>query len=72
VDGRSRRIQLWGGISAPTGIGRRGSGGRSSKRAIFLTNHEDVFARDEVQDAGPASRSQGRPFVRKDNAQTII
>src|SRR5947209_20167628 len=38
VDGRSRRIQpRWGGITAPTYIGRRGGVARSNHVAIFLT-----------------------------------
>ena len=38
VDGRSRRIQpRWGGITAPTYIGRSRVGARSKDRAIFLT-----------------------------------
>jgi hypothetical protein len=38
VDGRSRRIQpRWGGITAPTHIGRRRAAARSNRLAIFLT-----------------------------------
>src|SRR6202022_3872408 len=38
VDGRSRRIQpRWGGITAPTSIGRDRVAGRSNGVAIFLT-----------------------------------
>src|ERR1700720_3513400 len=38
VDGRSRRIQpRWGGITAPTHIGRRRAAPRSNRFAIFLT-----------------------------------
>src|SRR3979409_1126348 len=38
VDGRSRRIQpRWGGITAPTHIGRRRPPARSNPSAIFLT-----------------------------------
>ena len=37
VDGRSRRIQpRWGGITAPTHIGRSRVGARSKRRAIFF------------------------------------
>lgn len=38
VDGRSRRIRpRWGGITAPTSIGRGGGATRSNGAAIFLT-----------------------------------
>src|SRR5258708_2292781 len=38
VDGRSRQIQpRWGGITAPTAIGRDRAAGRSNGVAIFLT-----------------------------------
>jgi hypothetical protein len=38
VDGRSRRIQpRWGGITAPTSIGRGGLVKRSKRRRLFLT-----------------------------------
>jgi hypothetical protein len=39
VDGRSRRIQpRWGGITAPTLIGRGGLAKRSKRRQLFLTS----------------------------------
>jgi hypothetical protein len=39
VDGRSRRIQpRWGGITAPTLIGRGGLAKRSKGRRLFLTS----------------------------------
>src|SRR5215472_8324427 len=45
VDGRSRLIQLWGGITAPTPIGRRGDAPRSRRRSIFLTVRQGVLTR---------------------------
>src|SRR6478752_5777545 len=49
VDGRSRRIQpRWGGITAPTYIGRSRVGRRSTDRAIFLTFLPGVFGRESI------------------------
>jgi hypothetical protein len=46
VDGRSRRIQpRWGGITAPTHIGRRRAAARSNRPAIFLTFSARNFGR---------------------------
>src|SRR5450432_2337282 len=45
VDGRSRRIQpRWGGITAPTHIGRARPAERSNRRAIFLSFWQKFWA----------------------------
>src|SRR6202046_1951154 len=60
VDGRSRRIQpRWGGITAPTFIGRGGDGKRSNRRRSFLTFWQVVFASKFI--APPADRPRPRP-----------
>src|SRR5580704_5726421 len=46
VDGRSRRIQpRWGGITAPTSIGRGGSARRSTGYRSFLTLWQVCFCK---------------------------
>jgi len=55
VDGRSRRIQpRWGGITAPTCIGRGGDAKRSNRAAIFLTFWRE-FSGHSSSEAGTSS-----------------
>src|SRR5258707_12116779 len=47
VDGRLRRIQpRWGGITAPTYVGRGRAAARSNDPAIFLTFWQEFFGGD--------------------------
>ena len=72
VDGRSRRIQpRWGGISAPTYIGRSKVGARSKDRAIFLTFCRGFFGPGESLRGG-AIGSRRRRFVRRHGGRRLV
>src|ERR1700739_2394305 len=59
VDGRSRQIQpRWGGITAPTDVGRNRGAARSNPRAIFLTLFGGRFSNKAIAQRGDRHRRQ--------------
>ena len=64
VDGRSRRIQpRWGGITAPTDIGRRRVAVRSKRPAFFLAFPARIFG-PKLLRPGAIGVANGRLFGR--------
>src|SRR6266704_6647138 len=64
--GARAEYSRWGGISAPTCIGRRGRAARSKRRANFLTFRKGIFGTGILLRRGRAIDVDHTRFIRRD------